>query len=79
MLPTTIVIDDKPRCVVRPNDMKDLRRFLRNGKAYPLADNPTGAIGFRGASDDEARKWRDALSLHKAWRGAEEEFFGVPL
>ena len=24
MLPTTILIDEAPRCVVRPNDMKDL-------------------------------------------------------
>ena len=79
MLPTTIVIDDKPRCVVRPNDMKDLQRFLRNGKAYLLADNPTGAIGFRGATEEEAIKWRSAFALHKAWSGGEEEFFGVPL
>lgn len=79
MLPTTIVIDDEPRCVVRPNDMKDLQRFLRNGKAYLLADNPTGAISFRSANDDEAKKWRNALALHRAWSGAEEEFFGVPL
>ncbi len=79
MLPTTIVIDDKPRCVVRSNDMKDLQRFLRNGKAYLLADNPAGAISFRGASEDETEKWRNALALHKAWSGAEEDFFGVPL
>lgn len=79
MPPTTIVIDEKPRCVVRPNDMRDLRRFLRNGKGYLLADNPAGAISFRGANPDEAEKWRNALALHKAWSGAEDDFFGVPL
>lgn len=79
MLPTTIVIDYKPRCVVRPNDMKDLQRFLRNGKAYLLAESPTGTISFRSANEEEADKWRDALSLHRAWSGGEEDFFGVPL
>jgi hypothetical protein len=79
MLPTTIVIDDKPRCVVRPNDMKALQRFLRNGKTYLLAENPTGAVSFRAASEEEAVKWREALSLHLAWSGSEEEYFGVPL
>ena len=34
MLPTTILIDDAPRCVVRPTDSKDLNRFIRNGKAF---------------------------------------------
>ena len=52
MLPTTIVVDDKPRCVVRPNDMKALQRFLRNGKTYLLAENPTGAVSFRAASEE---------------------------
>jgi len=33
MLPTTILIDETPRCVVRPTDMKDLTRFIRNGKS----------------------------------------------
>ena len=27
MLPTTILVDDTPRCVVRPNDTKALNRF----------------------------------------------------
>jgi uncharacterized beta-barrel protein YwiB (DUF1934 family) len=79
MLPTTIVIDDKPRCVIRPNDMKALQRFLRNGKTYLLAENPTGTLSFRAASEQEAEKWRDALSLHIAGTGSEDEFFGVPL
>jgi len=79
MLPTTIEIGERPRCVVRPNDTKDLQRFLRNGKTYLLAENPTGVITFRPASEEEAEKWRNALALHKAWSGAEDDFFGVPL
>jgi len=44
MLPTTILIDDAPRCVVRPVDMKDLARFLRNGRGYLLTGNPQGTM-----------------------------------
>jgi hypothetical protein len=79
MVPTTILIDDTPRCVVRPTDMKDLNRFIRNGKQYLLADNPDGRIAHRNASDLEAIKWRNALALHQAWGGAEEDYFGTPL
>jgi hypothetical protein len=79
MLATTILIDDAPRCVVRPTDMKDLTRFIRNGKQYLLADNPGGKIAHRNASEDEAEKWRNALALHKAWGGNDEDFFGTPL
>ncbi len=79
MLPTTIVINDAPRCVVRPTDTKDLVRFIRNGKAYLLADNPDGRITHRNADDSEAARWRDALALHRAWGGSEDEFFGTPL
>jgi hypothetical protein len=79
MVPTTILIDDIPRCVVRPTDMKDLNRFIRNGKPYLLAENPDGKIAHRNASETEAAKWRNALALHKAWGGAEEEYFGTPL
>jgi len=79
MLPTTILIDEAPRCVVRPTDTKDLNRFIRNGKTYLLADNPAGRISHRNAADDEAVRWRNALALHRAWGGAEEEFFGTPL
>jgi hypothetical protein len=79
MLPTTILIDEAPRCVVRPTDSKDLNRFIRNGKTYLLADKPDGRISHRNADDTEAVKWRNALALHKAWGGAEEEFFGTPL
>lgn len=79
MLPTTIAIDEAPRCVVRPTDMKDLTRFIRNGKSYLLADNPDGKITHRPASETEIHKWQNALALHKAWGGNEEDFFGVPL
>jgi hypothetical protein len=79
MLATTILIDDAPRCVVRPTDMKDLTRFIRNGKQYLLADNPGGKIGHRNANEAEAEKWRNALALHKAWGGNDEDFFGTPL
>lgn len=79
MLPTTILIDDSPRCVVRPNDMKDLTRFIRNGKPYLLAEKPDGKIAHRAAEEAEAQKWRNALALHKAWGGNDEDFFGTPL
>lgn len=79
MLPTTILIDETPRCVVRPTDTKDLNRFIRNGKTYLLADNPDGKITHRSANEDESGKWKNALALHQAWGGADENFFGVPL
>jgi hypothetical protein len=79
MLPTTILIDNAPRCVVRPTDTKDLTRFIRNGKQYLLAENPDGKIAHRTAEEAEAAKWRNALALHKAWGGNDEDFFGTPL
>ncbi|MFG1410999.1 hypothetical protein V5G24_07800 [Xanthobacter sp. VTT E-85241] len=79
MMPTTILIDEAPRCVVRPVDTKDLQRFLRNAKAYLLAERPDGKITHRSADETELARWRNALALHKAWGGADEEFFGVPL
>lgn len=79
MMPTTILIDEAPRCVVRPVDTKDLQRFLRNAKAYLLAERPEGKITHRSADEAELARWRNALALHKAWGGADEEFFGVPL
>ncbi len=79
MLPTTILIDEAPRCVVRPNDTKALKRFLRNAKDYLLAGHPEGKITHRNATDDESQKWRNALALHKAWGGNDEDFFGTPL
>ncbi len=79
MLPTTILIDDAPRCVVRPTDTKDLSRFIRNGKGFLLAEKPDGRITHRPADAVEMSKWQTGLALHKAWGGAEEEFFGLPL
>jgi hypothetical protein len=79
MLPTTILIDEAPRCVVRPNDMKDLKRFLRNAKGFLLAERPDGKITHRNANDDESQKYRAALALHKACGGEDENFFGTPL
>jgi hypothetical protein len=79
MLPTTILIDERPRCVVRPTDTKDLNRFLRNGKAFLLAEKPGGKITHRPASESEQCRWREGLALHKAWGGDDEGFFGVPL
>lgn len=79
MMPTTILIDDAPRCVVRPTDGKDLNRFIRNGKSFLLAGRPDGKITHRAASETETGKWQTGLALHKAWGGAEEEFFGLPL
>jgi hypothetical protein len=79
MLPTTILIDDAPRCVVRPTDTRDLNRFIRNGKGFLLAGKPDGKITHRLANETEAGKWQSGLALHRAWGGAEEEFFGLPL
>lgn len=79
MLLTTILIDEQPRCVVRPNDTKDLNRFIRNGKLYLLAEKPDGRITHRSASDAEMTQWQNALALHRAWGGDDEHFFGVPL
>jgi hypothetical protein len=79
MLPTTILVDEAPRCVVRPNDVKDLNRFIRNGKIFLLAENSAGKITHRNADETEMAKWKNGLALHKAWGGADEDFFGIPL
>ena len=79
MRPTTILIDDAPRCIVRPTDAKDLNRFIRNGKTFLLAEKPEGKISYRAATETEMAKWQNGLALHQAWGGAEEEFFGLPL
>ncbi len=79
MVPMTILVDEAPKCVVRPNDMKGLQRFLRNGKAWLLAGKPDGAITYREADEREKAIWRDAFDLHRAWGGDEEDFFGAPL
>jgi len=79
MLPTTILIDERPRCVVRPTDTKDLNRFLRNGKTFLLGEKAMGKITHRTATEAEQFRWREAFALHRAWGGDEEAFFGVPL
>jgi hypothetical protein len=79
MLPTTILVDEAPRCVVRPNDNKGLMRFVRNGKNYLLMNNPQGHITHRCADSTEMAKWHDALALHMVSGGTEEDFFGTPL
>jgi hypothetical protein len=79
MLPTTILIDEAPRCVVRPNDMKDLKRFLRNAKGFLVAERPDGKITHRNANEDESQKYKNALALHKACGGEDESFYGTPL
>jgi len=79
LLPTTILVDGAPKCVVRANDMKGLIRFIRNGKAFLLAEKPDGDVTHRLADEAEAQIWREALALHRAWGGEEEDFFGVPL
>ncbi|NCU01846.1 hypothetical protein [Candidatus Macondimonas diazotrophica] len=79
MLPTTILVDEAPRCVVRPTDAKALNRFIRNAKVLLLGDNTGGAITHRPADAPELARWRDALALHEACGGSEDEFFGVPL
>jgi hypothetical protein len=79
MLPTTILIDASPRCVVRPTDTKALNRLLRNGKAFLLGENTGGVISHHPAEAGELARWHEALALHQACGGNEDEFFGVPL
>lgn len=79
MLATTILIDETPKCVVRPTDAKALNRFIKNARGYLLAGNPAGRITHRGADAAEATRWNDAFALHRAWGGDEEAFFGIPL
>jgi len=75
----TILVDEKPRCVVRPNDMKGLQRFLRNGKSWLLRENADGKTSYREADEAEKARFSDARGLHLAAGGSEEEFFGAPL
>ncbi|MGO9133869.1 MAG: hypothetical protein ACLP8A_07440 [Methylovirgula sp.] len=79
MLPTTILVDELPRCVVRPTDKKALDRFIRNAKSYLLADKPEGKVTYREADETENAKWYSAYGLHKAWGGDDDHFFGIPL
>jgi hypothetical protein len=59
--------------------MKDLKRFLRNAKGFLLAERPDGKITHRNANEDESQKYKNALALHKACGGEDENFFGTPL
>lgn len=79
MLPTTILVDEVPRCVVRPTDKKALDRFIRNGKSFLLKPNPDGKLTYRDADETENAKWYEAFGLHKAWGGEDDAFFGIPL
>lgn len=79
MLPTTILIDETPKCVVRPTDTKALNRFIKSGKSYLLDEKPSGRITHRNAEPAELAKWQSGYALHKAWGGDDEAFFGVPL
>jgi hypothetical protein len=79
MLVTTILVDEIPVCVVRPTDRRDLERFIRNGRRFLLADNSEGQITHRVADQSEMTKWQKAFALHRAWGGAEDDFFGTPL
>jgi hypothetical protein len=76
---TTILVDDVPKVAVRPNDRKDLGRFLRNGHKYLSAGAADAVITYRDADEQEAARWYAALELHTAWGGSEEHFFGIPL
>ncbi|ACB94769.1 hypothetical protein [Beijerinckia indica] len=79
MLPTIIMVDEVPRCVVRPTDKKDLDRFIRNAKKYLLADNEEGKVTHRPANDTESAQWFEGAALNKAWGGADENYFGLPI
>jgi len=79
LVPITITVDEKPKCVVRPNDMKHLQRFLRNGKAWLLASAPDGQLAHREADAVERAVWDNARGLHRIAGGEDEDFFGTPL
>jgi hypothetical protein len=79
MLPTMILVDGAPRCVIRPNDKKDLDRFVRNAKKYLLAGNEEAKVTHRPADDAESAKWKEGLDLHKAWGGADDTYIGLPI
>ncbi len=79
MLPQVVLVDGVPKCVIRPTDKKDLDRFVRNGKKWLQAGNEDAKCTYRQADDAETAKWKDAFALHKAWGGADETFFGIPL
>lgn len=79
MLPQVVLVDGVPKCVIRPTDKKDLDRFVRNAKKYLQAGNEDAKCTYRPADDAETDRWKDAFALHKAWGGADDTFFGIPL
>jgi hypothetical protein len=79
LVPMTVLVDEKPKCVVRPNDMKGFQRFLRNGRGWLQADRPEGAVSYREANETERAAFSNALGLHRIAGGEEEDFFGTPL
>jgi hypothetical protein len=76
---TTILVNDVPKVAVRPNDRKDLQRFLRNGHKYLSGGLSEVIITHRDADEAESARWQSAYQLHTAWGGSDETFFGIPL
>ena len=67
MLPTTILIDEAPRCVVRPTDTKDLNRFIRNGKGFLLAAcSPLTRSSYHAGQDFKALRAARLAELGRA-------------
>jgi len=79
MLPQVVMVDGVPNCVIRPTDKKDLDRFVRNAKKWLQAGNEDAKCTYRNADDAETAMWKHAFGLHKAWGGADETFFGIPI
>ncbi|WP_034991074.1 hypothetical protein [Beijerinckia mobilis] len=79
MLPTIIMVDNVPRCVVRPTDKKDLDRFIRNAKKYLIGENEDAKVTHRPADEAESAQWYEGAALNKAWGGQEDNYFGLPI
>ncbi len=79
MVPITVLVDEKPKCVIRPNDLKHLQRFLRTGKPWLLAGAPEGKLAHREADEAERAVFENARGLHCIAGGEDEDFFGAPL
>jgi hypothetical protein len=79
MLPTIVMVDGVPRCVIRPTDKKDLDRFIRNAKKYLQAGNEESKVTHRPADEAETAIWKEGFALHKAWGGADDTYFGLPI
>lgn len=76
---TTILVNDVPKVVVRPNDRKALVRFLRNAHNYLSEGHDDAVISHRDADERESERWHSAHRLHLVWGGDDESFFGTPL